>query len=53
MPHTMKRVLTHQMGPEGKYRDPLEVAREKVEWILNNHHPEPLEAAGQELGQCA
>jgi hypothetical protein len=24
-------------------RDPIEVAREKVDWILSNHHPEPLE----------
>jgi len=24
------------------YRDPLEVAREKTDWILKNHHPEPL-----------
>lgn len=47
MPHTMKRGLTHQIGPEGKYRDPLEVAREKVEWILNNHQPEPLDKAKQ------
>jgi len=26
----------------GSYRDPLEVAREKTDWILKNHHPEPL-----------
>ncbi|MFC1996392.1 trimethylamine methyltransferase family protein [Chloroflexota bacterium] len=26
----------------GSYRDPLEVAREKTDWILENHHPEPL-----------
>jgi trimethylamine--corrinoid protein Co-methyltransferase len=26
----------------GEYRDPLEVAREKTDWILENHHPEPL-----------
>jgi hypothetical protein len=24
-------------------RDPIEVAREKAEWILKNHHPQPLE----------
>lgn len=24
------------------YRDPIEVARERTEWILNNHEPEPL-----------
>ena len=35
------------MDAKGKYRDPLEVAREKVMWILENHHPEPLEAAKQ------
>jgi trimethylamine--corrinoid protein Co-methyltransferase len=34
--------LTAQPSPEGGYRDPLEVAREKTEWILENHHPEPL-----------
>jgi trimethylamine--corrinoid protein Co-methyltransferase len=27
---------------EGGYRDPLRVAREKTDWILDNHHPEPL-----------
>jgi len=26
----------------GDYRDPLEVARERTDWILENHHPEPL-----------
>ncbi|MGB2963895.1 MAG: trimethylamine methyltransferase family protein [Anaerolineales bacterium] len=26
----------------GEYRDVLEVAREKTDWILENHHPEPL-----------
>jgi trimethylamine--corrinoid protein Co-methyltransferase len=41
----MVRGLAHQIGPDGKYRDPLEVAREKVRWILDNHEPEPLEDA--------
>jgi len=27
---------------DGKYRDVVEVAREKTDWILENHHPEPL-----------
>ena len=27
---------------EGGYRDPIELAREKTNWILENHHPEPL-----------
>jgi trimethylamine--corrinoid protein Co-methyltransferase len=59
---SMKPAVTHQMGQGGKYRDPLEVAREKVDWILKNHEPEPLEdaqkaeltrileVAGRELG---
>jgi hypothetical protein len=50
------------LDPQGKYRDPLEVAREKVNWILDNYEPAPLEraqkaelarilaAAGRELG---
>jgi trimethylamine--corrinoid protein Co-methyltransferase len=40
----LKRGLTHELGPEGGYRDPVEVARERVAWIRANHHPEPLEA---------
>jgi trimethylamine--corrinoid protein Co-methyltransferase len=39
--------LAHQMGPGGKYRDPVEVAREKVRWILDNYEPDPLEEAKQ------
>ena len=47
----------------GNYRDPLEVAKEKTDWILEKHHPEPLsenqqseltriiEAAERELSQ--
>jgi trimethylamine--corrinoid protein Co-methyltransferase len=46
----------------GSYRNPIEVAREKTNWILENHHPQPLseiqqtelkhilKAAEQELG---
>ena len=34
--------LVTQPRAEGGYRDPMEVAQEKVEWILANHHPEPL-----------
>jgi trimethylamine--corrinoid protein Co-methyltransferase len=41
----MKPAITHHPGPDGKYRDPLEVAREKVAWILDNYQPEPLEGA--------
>jgi len=34
--------LTGQANPSGMVRDPVEVAREKVEDIIQNHHPEPL-----------
>jgi trimethylamine--corrinoid protein Co-methyltransferase len=43
----LKRGATHQLDQESKYRDPLEAARDRVVWILNNHQPEPLEAAKQ------
>ena len=54
--------LTAQPAPGGGFRDPVEVARDKVESILNNHHPYPLSSvqkkelqqilnlAGKELG---
>ena len=41
------RAITHQLDHESKYRDPLEAARDRVAWILNNHQPEPLEEAKQ------
>ncbi len=39
--------LTSQPRPDGQdgFRDPIEVAREKVDWILANHWPEPLDEA--------
>jgi len=43
----LKRAATHELDQESKYRDPLEAARDRVAWILNNHQPEPLEAAKQ------
>ena len=39
--------LTAEPRPEGGYRAPIEVAREKTDWILANHHPEPLDDAQQ------
>jgi len=39
---SMVRGVIHQLDSVGKYRDPVEYAREKVAWILENHHPEPL-----------
>ena len=43
MRHSLKRALAQQLDAESKYRDPLEVARERVTWILENHKPEPLD----------
>ena len=39
--------IASQPHPKGGFRDPLEVARDKTEWILANHHPQPLEPAQQ------
>ncbi|MGD2142855.1 MAG: trimethylamine methyltransferase family protein [Anaerolineae bacterium] len=42
--------LTRQIRLDGSVRDPIEVAREKTEWILKNHRPIPLgEAQRAEL----
>ncbi len=48
MRHALKRAITYQLDAESKYRPPLEVAREKVAWILENYQPEPLEKAKKE-----
>lgn len=45
--NTVKLGLTHVLDQDGKYRHPREVAREKFDWILNNHQPPPLEAQQQ------
>jgi trimethylamine--corrinoid protein Co-methyltransferase len=42
------RAITHQLDAESKYRSPRDVARDKVAWILENHHPEPLEKTVRE-----
>ncbi|MBM3124935.1 MAG: hypothetical protein FJZ87_07635 [Chloroflexi bacterium] len=39
--------LTAQTDRLNQLRDPLEVAREKANMILETHHPQPLEAAQQ------
>jgi trimethylamine--corrinoid protein Co-methyltransferase len=42
--------LTSQPQEGGGYRDPIEIAREQTDWILENHHPQPLEETqSQEL----
>lgn len=40
----MVRGVIHQLDAMGKYRNPVEYAREKVAWILENHNPEPPSA---------
>ncbi len=37
----MVRGVLHQLDDTGKYRQPVEYAREKTKWILDNHHPDP------------
>ena len=45
--------IAHQWSPhEGDFRDPQEVAVEKIRWIMRNHKPRPLdEVARRELGR--
>jgi len=35
--------LATQSDPSGGFRDPIQLAREKVDWIFQNHYPQPLE----------
>lgn len=35
--------ITHQAGPDGAYREPLDVARERAEALWRDYRPEPLE----------
>jgi trimethylamine--corrinoid protein Co-methyltransferase len=46
--HAMQRSVAQQLDEQGKYCNPLDVAREKVAWILANHQPETLEAEKQQ-----
>jgi hypothetical protein len=41
--------ITRQPAPDGRIRDPIEMARDKIDWILDNHHPQPL--AGEQLAE--
>jgi trimethylamine--corrinoid protein Co-methyltransferase len=44
--------LTGQPKEGGGFRDPIEVARDKTDWILENHEPQPLaEEQAAELGR--
>ena len=47
MPQAMERSVTHQLNKESQYRDPRDLAREKISWILKNHEVEPLGKAKQ------
>ena len=44
---SLVRALVHQPAQPSGYRDPVEVARERVARIIAEHRPEPLEAAQQ------
>ena len=48
MRDSLVRGVTHELDENSKYRDPREVARERIRWILENHQPEPLEKAKQD-----
>jgi trimethylamine--corrinoid protein Co-methyltransferase len=48
MRDALKRGVTHQLNEANEYIDPREYARQQVKWILENHHPEPLELAQQQ-----
>jgi trimethylamine--corrinoid protein Co-methyltransferase len=39
--------MTVQPAQNGSLRDPIDVARQTVDWILENHHPQPLSDAQQ------
>lgn len=34
--------ISHELGADGRYRDPVEVARERAEIVLRDYNPEPL-----------
>jgi trimethylamine--corrinoid protein Co-methyltransferase len=43
----LDRGITHQLDENNQYKDPVVAAKEKLAWILENHHPEPLEETKQ------
>jgi len=47
MRHEMKRSITQQLDQGGNYLPAIDAAREKFNWIYENHHPEPLDGAVQ------
>jgi trimethylamine--corrinoid protein Co-methyltransferase len=47
MRDSFARAITYQLDAKNKYRNPIEVARERTKWIVENHRAEPLEEAKQ------
>ncbi len=47
MPSVLKRSVTQQLNSANEYEDPLDFARQKISWILENYQPEPLDQAIQ------
>ena len=43
MRDAVRPAITHQAGPDGAYRDPVEVARERAEELWRDYRPEPLD----------
>ena len=39
--------IASQPATHAGFRDPVDIAREKTDWILANHHPRPLESVQQ------
>jgi trimethylamine--corrinoid protein Co-methyltransferase len=39
----VKPAITHQLGPDGAYREPVAVARERAEALWREYRPVPLE----------
>ena len=46
--NSLVRGVTHELDANSKYREPRDVARDQIKWILDNHHPEPLEKTKKE-----
>jgi trimethylamine--corrinoid protein Co-methyltransferase len=44
MKHSLVRGLEHELV-NGRFRDPVEAARDRAAWVTANHHPEPLDPA--------
>lgn len=43
MRDNLRMGITHELGSDGNYKDAHEAALERVDWILKNYQPQPLE----------